>query len=265
VTPEDADIVYVSEDGPPDPETADRLDGRVYETAASAVWFLAVDSKGLAKTGEPYEWRAPIRVKPDVRRVSGGYKVSLSAMPRAAVIRATFDGSDPKKGPAVAGEIDAPSDAKQLRVIAEIAGQFGQEETAPLADGGVGERPTQAPLNPDAPATMTSRFEPKDTASAFSALDRLAKIQDTKVLGGTVDLNGGRSESDFLTLRLGRDLPLCADALDRLVKDLAALLAAESPTLKLRLDGVLFPSGRDLTRFCDECGEDFDRVTWKQD
>src|SRR3954463_3936493 len=32
VTPEDADIVYVSESGRPDPARAQKLDGRVYET-----------------------------------------------------------------------------------------------------------------------------------------------------------------------------------------------------------------------------------------
>src|SRR5690242_15961213 len=74
VTPEDADIIYVSESGPPDPASAAKLDGRVYDTAAPAVWFLGVDSKGTAKVGAPCEWRAPIRVQPDVRRVSGGYK-----------------------------------------------------------------------------------------------------------------------------------------------------------------------------------------------
>ena len=73
ITPEDADIVYVSESGPPDPEKAQKLDGRVYETTASAAWFLGVDSKGVAATGDPCEWRAPIRVKPDVKRVFGGY------------------------------------------------------------------------------------------------------------------------------------------------------------------------------------------------
>ena len=82
VTPEDADTIYVSESGPPDPATAAKLDGRAYETAAPAVWFLAVDSKGGAKTGDPCEWRAPIRVKPDVIRVSGGFRVALPP-PRA--------------------------------------------------------------------------------------------------------------------------------------------------------------------------------------
>src|ERR1700730_7731736 len=109
VTPEDADTVYVSESGPPIPATSAKLDGRVYETAAAAAWFLAVDSKGVARTGDPCEWRAPIRVKPDVKRTSTGYRVSFMAIPRAAIIRATFDGSDPKAGPTVShGEMDTP-------------------------------------------------------------------------------------------------------------------------------------------------------------
>jgi hypothetical protein len=263
VAPEDADIIHVSESGPPDPNIAKRLDGRVYETTAAAAWFLGVDSKGVAATGDPCEWRAPIRVKPDVKRVSGGYKVSFAVIPRGATIRVTFDGSDPKAAPAAGAEVDAPKGATRLRVVAEINGQFSQEESAPLQTG-VEEAPRE-PLKPDAPAVMTSRFEPKDTAAAYSALDRLAKIPGARVCGGTVELNGSRSEADFLTLRLGRDVPLAATDLDRVVKELAALLSAEAPTLKLRLDGIAFPTGRDLNRFCDDSGEDFERVGWKQD
>lgn len=154
VTPEDADIVYVSESGPPDPNTAKNLDGRVYETTAAAAWFLGIDSKGAAATGDPCEWRAPIRVKPDVKRVSGGYKVSFAAIPRGATIRATFDGSDPKVAPAVGTEVDAPKGATRLRVVAEVNGQFSQEEGAPLQTGM--EEPPREPLKPDAPAVMTS-------------------------------------------------------------------------------------------------------------
>src|SRR6516162_4001537 len=91
VTAEDADTIYFSEDGPPDPAKDKKLDGRAYETEAAAVWFLAVDSKGEAHIGDAYEWRAPIRVKPDVRRVSDGYRLSFVAIPRGATIRATFD------------------------------------------------------------------------------------------------------------------------------------------------------------------------------
>jgi hypothetical protein len=271
VTPEDADIVYVSESGPPDPAEAAKLDGRVYETVAPAVWFVAVDSKGAAKTGEPFEWRAPLRVKPDVRRVSGGYRVALLAIPRAAIIRATFDDTDPRQGPQFPhAEIDVPANAKKLRVVAELAGRFSEEQSAPLATGmddagGWNGGTRKAELKPDVPITMTSRFEPKDTAAVFSALERLAKMPEAKVLGGAVDLNGTRSENDFLTLRLGRDVPIPAAALDQKVKELLALLAADAPTVKLRLDGIAFPSGRDLMAFCDAAGEDFDRVAWRQD
>jgi len=271
VMPEDADIIYVSESGPPDPAKAAKLDGRVYDTAAPAVWFLGVDSKGTAKTGDPCEWRAPIRVQPDVMRVSGGYRIALLAIPRAAVIRATFDGSDPRTAPEVPhGDIDAPKGATRLRVVAEVNGQFSQEETASLVsgmaapDGGSPAAP-KAALKPDAPATTTSRFEPKDTATAFAALDRLAKTPGAKVYGGSVELNGGRSEADFLTLRFGRDVPIPAAVLDQTVKELVALLAAPAPTVKLRLDGIAFPSGRELMAFCDASGEDFDRVAWNQD
>jgi hypothetical protein len=266
VTAEDADTVYFSENGPPDPERDKKLDGVAYETEAAAVWFLAIDSKREAQTGDPYEWRAPIRVKPDVRRVSDGYRVSLLAIPRGAKIRATFDGSDPRTGPAVSGEIQAPAGATQLRVVAEVNGQFSEEETARLVDGQEGDpRKPKKALNLDSPVLMTSRFEPKDTAASFSALDRLAKTPDARVHGGSIELSGGRAEGDHLTLRMGKDVPFAANDLDMLTKILLERLKAETPTLKIRLDGIAFLSGREMRAFCDAVGEDFARVTWSQD
>ncbi len=270
VTPEDADTVYVSEAGPPDPARAAKLDGRVYETAAPSVWLLAVDSTGKATTGPVYEWRAPLRVKPDVRRVSNGHRVALLATPRAASIRATFDGSDPRIGPVVAdAEIDAPADAVKLRVVAELDGRFSEEQTAPLAtgmaDSGGRPPPPKAALRPDSPVTMTSRFEPRDTASASDALQRLAKLPGAAVRGGSVELNGGRSEADFLTLRFGAAIRIPAETLAGQVDALRAILGHDAPTLKLRLDAIAFPSGRDFQAFCDATGQDFDRVTWDQE
>jgi hypothetical protein len=269
VTPEDADTVYVSEQGPPDPSRDARLEARVYETEAAAAWFLAVDSRGQAITGEACEWRAPVRVKPDVKRVSDGYRVAFKVCPRSAVIRATFDGSDPKTGPIVEAEIDAPAGAIRLRAVAEVGGQFSEEEGAPFVTG-TGERPggsftPKLALKPDEPVTMTSRFEPKETSAAFQALDHLArKVTAAQVLGGSIELNGGRFQGDYLTLRVGTDLRVGAAELDALTKTLAATLNAPAPTVKLRIDGVAFSSGRELTDFCDAFDVDFDTVTWSQ-
>jgi len=155
-------------------------------------------------------------------RVSGGYRVSFIASPRSAKIHATFDGSDPKLGPVISSaDIEAPLGATRLRAVAEVDRQFGEEESPPL-QGGLSEAggtytATRPALKIDAPATLTSRFEPKDTAKAFSALDRLAKPPE-RVFSAVCRGERGRSEQDFLTLRLGRDVPILAGDLDGFVK-----------------------------------------------
>jgi hypothetical protein len=266
ITPEDADVVYYSEDGVPDPSKNKKLDGRVLETDAAAVWFLAVDSRGENATGDAYEWRAPVRVKPDIVRKAGGHRVKFQVCPRAATLHATFDGSDPARAPALAKlEIDVPKAAGRLRVVARLGDDVSEEETARLDLQEDGGGPPKAPLRPDAPAMLTSRIEPKDTALAFKTLDRLAKTQGAEVFGGSVELTGGRSEHDYLTLRLGRDVAFAGADLDALVKTLVERLKADSPTLKLQLHGISFPTGKELQDFCDYVGEDFGRVTWKQD
>ncbi len=126
------------------------------------------------------------------------FKVTFTAIPRSALIRATFDDTDPKVAPAVGTEVDAPNGATRLRVVAEINGQFSQEESAPLQARVDGGTPPKQVLKPDSPAVMTSRFEPKDTAAAFSALERLVKTPNVNIFGGSIDVNGGRSEAYFL-------------------------------------------------------------------
>jgi hypothetical protein len=88
VTPEEADVVYVSEEGPPDPAQARKVDGRIYETEAAAAWFLAVDSTGRNMTGDVCEWRAPVRVRPDIVRTAGGHRVAFQVCPRGATVHA---------------------------------------------------------------------------------------------------------------------------------------------------------------------------------
>lgn len=269
VTAEDADTVYLSETGPPNPATAAKLDGRVHETEAPAAWFLAVDSKGSAVTGDPCEWRAPIRVKPDVTRTSTGHHVRFAVSPRCAQVRATFDGTDPKKAPVASLELDAPPHALRLRVVAEVNGQFSPEEDASfqtrVRDSGEGDHGSPKPtLNSDAPATITSCFRPKNTAAAFSALDCLAKVPGATV-AGSVEVKASRVENDYLVFRVGHGVAIPAAELDTMAKTLQRLLGASEPILELRLDKIAFPSGRDLARFCDDTGQDFDHINWTQE
>jgi hypothetical protein len=134
-----------------------------------------------------------------------------------------------------------------------------------MRDGPGPTAPSKVPLDKDKPATLTSRIEPKDTGLAFQALDMLAKTTGVVVHGGLIELSGGRSEQDFIALRLGRDVGIPGAELDTLAKSLLARIDVPQPVVKLTLHRVFFPLGRDLSTFCDMLGEDFGRVTWTQE
>ncbi len=125
--------------------------------------------------------------------------------------------------------------------------------------------PAKPVLKPDAPARMMTRFESKETSAAFKALDLLAKMPGAKLCGGMVELNGKRMEGDYLSLRFGPGIAIDATDIDTKVKELTTLLAVAAPIVSLRLDTIGFPSGRDMTNFCDAFELDFERVEWKQD
>ena len=49
-------------------------------------------------------------------------------------------------------------------------------------------------------------------------------------------------------------------------RDKSAPAGAEAPsTAQLRLDSIDFPSGREMSSFCDLMGEDFERVMFQQE
>lgn len=150
-------------------------------------------------------------------------------------------------------------------MVARLGERVSEEETAPLGLNEAGGSTPKAPLRPDAPATLTSRIEINDTAKAFKALDKLAKTPGAIVLGGKVEVSGGRAEEDYLSLRLGKHVGVGGAELDALVKKLGELLKADPLKLHLQLHGISFPTGKELQDFCDYVGEDFGRVIWKQE
>jgi hypothetical protein len=212
-----------------------------------------------------------VRLKVDVKRLAGRYSIALRAVPREARIFASFNGADPRSSACLdITEVDAPDGATLLRAVAECDGRFSAEETAPLdggsRDGSPGAfTPPKAALKLDRPAKLVSRVTPKDTATAFLALDRLAKTPGATVRGASLEATGQRSEGDYLSLRVGADVPITGADLDALAKRLIERLGAPTPVLSLRLDSIDFPSGRDLTAFCDVLELDFDAISWRQE
>lgn len=121
VTPIEGDVVHVSETGPPTPASP-RVSGGRWETYEPVVWFLAVDSRGVAATGEPHEWRAPFAIKPELTSTPNGYTLAVRALPRSAEVRVSFDGTSPKDARLLAGRMVVPDDAQRIRLIARAGG-----------------------------------------------------------------------------------------------------------------------------------------------
>jgi len=82
-----------------------------------------------------------------------GFRVRYWRSRAPAVMRATFDGTDRSGGPRFRWRDRCAGGATRLRVIAEVNGQFSQEETALLTqEGRERQQPSPtAPLKPDAP------------------------------------------------------------------------------------------------------------------
>jgi hypothetical protein len=132
VVPEDADVVYFSETGTPDPTTSGKVAGRSHETSAPRVSFLPVDTRGEAKTGPAQEWLCPIKLAAHALSTSSGVKVEWTVLPRSAEVRASFDGSDPATAHIAKSPLAVPPSVTEVRLVPMLGGRSGDEVRLPL-------------------------------------------------------------------------------------------------------------------------------------
>ena len=267
VSKQDADTVYVSESGPPDPKSAAKLSGLVYDTEAAAVWFIAVDSTGKAKTGEVFEWRARVRLRAQVTSTPAGIRLSVETAPRAAIVRASFDGSDPQQASPINSGLLLDPGATQVRVIAELGGSWSDEENIPVGPrGGVAEpgKPMPPTLKDDLPVSLRTRFLTSSTAHAFSSLTALRDLPTVRIAGGRIEVKGRSDTEAFVTLRFGSTMPMPATELDALVKLLTEKSGFADPEVSLILESIIFSAGRDFRTFAERAMLDFERQEWTQ-
>ncbi len=265
IATQDADTVYYSEKGPPDPATSAVMSGRTHDLSGSAIWLLATDSTGKAKPSEVVEFRAPVRIRPEATSTAEGLKLNVRTMPRSTIVHASFDGSDPKAAPACSNEFLVPPDAKQVRVAVVSDGVWSDEAVVPVTPGGVpnpGGFAEPAPLDDNRPLTWDGSFVSSSSAAAFDALSMLRSLSGLVVEAGLFEIHSKRVEGEMLSLRV--KAPLSGEAFDTLVKQLVDASGFPTPDANLRLQKVNFATGRDYRTFADKLGLDFDRQTWRQ-
>lgn len=265
ISAQDADTVYFSESGPPDPATSAVMSGRAHVLSAPALWLLAADSTSKAQPSEVLEFRAPVRFKPQVTSTGGGMMLSVQVVPRSASVHASFDGSDPKQAPALAGETLAPADAERARIVACCDEHWSDEITVPLVQGNRTNEPHSPPptkLDDNKPVTWEGSFNSASSDKAFDALTVLRDMHGAIVEGGLFEIESKRMEGEMMSLRV--KAPLSARGFDTLAKQVVEASGFEAPAASLRLQKVRFASGRDYRNFADKLGLDFERQQWKQ-
>lgn len=265
ISAQDADTVYYSESGPPDPASSAVLSGRSYMLSAPALWLLAVDSTGKATQSDVFEFRAQVRLRPEAHSTPEGLRVAVQVMPRDATVHVTFDESDPKHAPAGSADFLVPADAKRIRLIAQSGGTWSEEVHVPLAPKDrTGEpRPeTPKPLDDNKPLTWEGNFSSLASDKAFDALTTLRSLPGASVEAGLFEIQSKRVEGEMMSLRVRA--ALTAEAFDALAKQVVETSGFEAPDASLRLQKVRFASGRDYRTFATKLGLDFDRQQWTQ-
>ena len=263
VTKEEADTVYFSEKGKPDPAFSAKVSGNSFETIASKVWFLAVNSKGEAKTGDPLAWEAPINLRAWLTSTSGGYRLETLAVPRASEAWASFDASIPAKdGAAIKSGVALPTECQTVRVAATIDGRWSEEQPLTVSRGG--KSPTAKPtLKDDRPVKLVFRVESTSTKDAYDLLVALREAQGAKAFGGRIEASRD-GQDGWLEATFGATVGLSADGIDGILKTMTAQAGFEPQTVSIALNETCFATGKDFRNFADKRGLDFETLKWTQ-
>ncbi|RWD32092.1 MAG: ATP-binding protein [Mesorhizobium sp.] len=261
VTPEDADVVYASEHGPPDPNTSARVQGRLWETSASKAWFMAVDSKNEAVSGPILEWLAPVRLSSSAQSTSAGVEITWAVLPRSAQVRVTFDGSDPKTAPPAKAPMVAPEGSVIARLIATVDERISDTVEINLIAGKKAEKRV---LRDDWPVLLLERQEFVSITALTDALEALKLAAGATIRGGKLEI--GTEEGDlFVDTVFGDQVALLPAAVETIMSTIAREAAFEATRANGAFNSTKFTTGKDFRVFADTMKLDFESLKWTQD
>jgi hypothetical protein len=262
VTPEEANVVYASETGAPDPATSGKVAGRAYETSAARAWFLPVDMTGEAKTGPAVEWLAPVRLAAHVSSTSSGMVVDWAVLPRSAHVRASFDGSDPEGAPVVTSPLPIPATATEVRLLPGIDGRHGEEVRIPVTSR-AGEQVNRQ-IRDDRPLTVKERLKFDSITRLTDALAALQAATGATVRGGQIEVGTDHGET-FADITFGDGVAMTAEAVSSVMSAVAQSAGFAPTRASASFNQARFATGKDYKTFADAVGLDFEKMKWSQD
>ncbi len=244
ITPVHGDTIYWEVGGPATTASA-KLEGATLETAELEVSFLAVDSKGVHETGEPYTWRNRITLKYRLFQSGDGKRLELRAAPEAT-IRYTTDGSDPKvAGAAYEDAFDIPQGAPLVLAYAERDGIQSAVEQIRIS----WDQDEEIKVDPELPATWRRRQQTTSTKETYQLLDRLKKHK-ASVVGLTITVGGEAGVKEWIELTMFEDKQVEPALVEETLEALRKLQA--DGQVKVEAKALHFASGQDLLDWVED-------------
>lgn len=263
VTPEEADTVYVSATGHPDPAVSGKVAGRSYETSATRVWFLPVDGRGEAKTGAPVEWLAPIKLAAHAASTSTGTAIDWTVVPRSAEVRVSFDGSNPMQGAVVSSPLAVPASAKEVRLVPVVDGRAGEEVRMKPGGGSAGHAPPRV-IRDDRPLLLRQQLRFDSITRLTDATTALQAAAGATVRGGQIEI--GTDDGDvFADITFGAGVAMSAEAVTAVVASVSQSGGFAATRASASFNETRFATGKDYKLFADAVGLDFETMKWAQD
>lgn len=262
VTPEDADTVYASETGDPDPTTSGKVVGRTWTTSALRVFFLAVDSKKEAITGPAFTWEAPIKLATEARSTSGGFEISWKVLPPSAEVRISFDGCDPRSSTPVRSPVVAPTDCHKVTLLASVGDRQGDPVRIPLIREGDAIKVVEA-VRDDTPLVLKERQRFDTITQLTDAIDALAAATGASVRGGRIEVGTDAADA-YVEISFGDNIAMTADKLRALITDAGTATGITPTKASASFNEVSFATGKDYKVYADAMKLDFATMSWTQ-
>lgn len=216
-----------------------KLDGPTLRTAQLEVSLLAVDSKGVHETGEPYTWRNRITVKHRQFQNGSDKQIEFKAAP-PATIHYTTDGSDPKvAGATYEGPFTIPHGSPLVLAYAERDGIMSEIERVVIN----WDQDEEVKVEPSLPATWRRRQQTDSTKATYELLGRLKKYR-AKPVGLTVTIGGEANVKEWIELTMFESKQVDPELIEECLGALRKIQA--DGQVKAEAGAVYFSAGQDL-------------------
>lgn len=221
-----------------------RLTDSKLTTDATRVWFVAEDANGEYEAGEPKAWSNRLTITHQPRDGVGNRSVELKVVPRG-IIKYTLTGANPAEGTLYERPIEIGQEETTIYCYAEDAGVSARRNFTIPPAGNQGIH-----IEPGKQAKLKKRIGAESTPDTFKVLTRAknvgARLSELSIEVGT----GTRTAS----LRFGKDGVLSAEQLEKVIATLREALGDEMAEVRLRVHGIEFANGHDLSEFVKEWG-----------